>query len=116
MQKLFSFFIVLFIGLFSVAQLTDEQIQEIDSLKEVISTAKHDTIKIHALDVWDYIICTSDPELDLELNQQIIDICNSNLKNELNVSELKKFKTSLGNSYNVFGIIYYKRGNLVKAL
>ena len=108
--------VTLLISFSSKAQLSDEQIQQIDSLKEVISTAKHDTIKIHALDLWDYIIFTSDPELDLELNQQIIEISNSNLKNELNVSEFKKFKTSLGNSYNNIGIFYYKRGNLVKAL
>ena len=62
MQKLFSFFIALFIGLCSIAQLTNEQIQQIDSLKEVISTAKHDTIKISALVAWDNIIYVSDPK------------------------------------------------------
>ena len=51
MQKLFSFFIALFIGLSSVAQLTDEQIQQIDSLKELIVTAKHDTVKIKKLNM-----------------------------------------------------------------
>ena len=65
--------VALLISFSGKAQLSDEQIQQIDSLKEVISTAKHDTIKIHALDLWDYIIFTSDPELDLELNQQIIE-------------------------------------------
>ena len=116
MKKHFILFIALFIGFSSIAQLTDEQIQQIDSLKEVISTAKHDTIKIKALSAWDNIIYFSDPELDLELNQQILDICDSNLKNELNVFELKKFKKSLGSSYNKIGIIYYAQGNFEKAL
>ena len=92
MQKLYLFFIALFIGFSSIAQLTVEQENTIDSLKKVISTAKHDTIKINALVVWDDIIYISDPELDLELNQQIVDICDSNIKNDLNIFELKKFK------------------------
>ena len=116
MQKLFSFFIALFIGLSSMAQLTDDQVQQIDSLKEVISTAKHDTVKINALFSWDNIIYASDPELDLELNQQIIDVCETNLKNELNVSELNKFKKLLTNSLNNIGLIYSNQGNYEKAL
>ena len=100
----------------SKAQLSDEQTLKIDSLKEVIITAKHDTIKINALFAWDDIIYASDSELDLELNQQLIDICNSNLPTELNVSEFKKFKKSLGISYNNIGIIYKNQGNYEKAL
>ena len=107
---------MLLFSISSKAQLTYEQTLKIDSLKEVISTAKHDTIKIDALVAWDNIIYVSDPELDLELNQQIVDVCDRNLKNELNELELKKFKKSLGSSYNNIGIIYYDQGNLEKAM
>ena len=95
LSKFLCFFLLLF-SISSKAQLTYEQTFKIDSLKEVISTAKHDTIKIDALVAWDNIIYVSDPELDLELNQQIVDICDRNLKNELNELELQKFKKSLG--------------------
>jgi len=116
MQKHLALFIALFIGFSSIAQLTDKQIQQIDSLKEIISTAKHDTIKINALVAWDDIIYVSDPELDLELNQQIVDICQTNLKNKLNAFELKKFKKPLGSSLNNIGIIYHDQSNYEKAL
>ena len=107
---------LLLLSFSSKAQLSDEQTLKIDSLKEVIITAKHDTIKINALVAWDDIIYASDSELDLELNQQLIDICNSNLPTELNVSEFKKFKKSLGSSYNNIGIICKNQGNYEKAL
>ena len=110
------YILLLLISFNSKAQLSDEQTLKIDSLKEVIITAKHDTIKINALVAWDNIIYVSDPELDLELNQQIINISNSNLPAELNVSELKKFKKSLGNSYNNIGLICEDQGNYEKAL
>ena len=67
-MKFLSKYLCVFLLLFSFsseAQLTDEQTLKIDSLKEVISTAKHDTIKINALVAWDNIIYVSDPELDL---------------------------------------------------
>ena len=110
------YILLLLISFNSKAQLSDEQTLKIDSLKEVIITAKHDTIKINALVAWDNIIYVSDPELDLELNQQIINISNSNLPAELNVSKLKKFKKSLGNSYNNIGLICEDQGNYEKAL
>ena len=43
---------LLLLSFISKAQLTDEQTLKIYDLKEVISTAKHDTIKINALIVW----------------------------------------------------------------
>ena len=89
------------------AQLKEEQIQEIDSLKKIISTAKHDSIKINALSDWDGIIYISNPALSLELNQRIQDICILNLRNKLNASELKKFKISLGKCYNIIGICFW---------
>jgi len=116
MQKLSSFFILIFIGCNSIAQLTDEQILQIDSIKEVISTAKHDTIKINALYDWADIIYTTDPELDLELNLQLEDVCENNLKKKLNAFEIKKFKTLLAISYNNIGNFHKDQSNYEKAL
>ncbi len=116
MQKLSSFFILIFIGCNSIAQLTDEQILQIDSIKEVISTAKHDTVKINALYDWADIIYTTDPELDLELNLQIEDVCENNLKKKLNAFEIKKFKTLLAISYNNIGNFHKDQSNYEKAL
>ncbi len=116
MQKLYLFFIALFISCSSIAQLTDEQIQQIDSLKKVISIAKHDTIKVNALVYWDNIIYVSDPQLDLELNKQIQVICENNLTKQLSEKEIHKFKKSIAASLNNIGNIYEEKGDYAKAM
>jgi serine phosphatase RsbU (regulator of sigma subunit)/Tfp pilus assembly protein PilF len=116
MQKHLTFFIALFIGFSSMAQLTVEQNHQIDSLKEVISTAKHDTTKINALEAWDNIIYISNPNLDLELNKQIQDICENNLTKQLTKKEIHKFKKGIAFSLNNIGSIFSDQGDYTKAL
>jgi len=116
MQKHLAFFIILFIGVSSIAQLSGEEIQQIDSLKEVISTAKYDTIKVNALIAWDNIIYVSDPELDLELNKQIIEICESNLTKQLTEKEKQKYKKGIASALNNIGSIYFNQGEYAKAI
>ena len=116
MQKLFSFFIALFIGFSSIAQLSGEEIQQIDSLKEVISTAKHDTIKIKALIAWDNIIFFSEPELDLALNKQILEICESNLTKKVSGNQKGIYIKNISFSLNNLGIGYSIQGNFEEAI
>ena len=116
MQKHLTFFIALFIGFSSLAQLTTEQQHNIDSLKKVISSAKHDSIKINALLSWDNIIYASDPQLDLKLNKQIQVICENNLTKEFTEKETQKFKKGIAESLNNIGVIYQDQGDYAKAI
>ena len=60
-----------------------EDTNTIDSLKKVIETTDDgDTIKVTALLLWDKLIYVSDPDLDLELNMEIL------LLNAISVSRL----------------------------
>lgn len=98
-------------------QLTPKQEHTVDSLKNFINKAQHDTLKIGAYTAWDNIIYVSDPKLDQELNLKIVDLANENLKKEaLNSSEKKAFKKALSLGFNSLGIIFYNKGNYDKAI
>jgi serine phosphatase RsbU (regulator of sigma subunit)/Tfp pilus assembly protein PilF len=112
-------FIPILIFLFSLngfAQLSSEEQAEVDSLKEVISTASHDTIVLSAYMGWDNIIYMSNPKLDFELVQKIEALCLENLKKELNEQEKKSYAEYLSFAYNSLGLIYTNHGNYSKAL
>ncbi|MBN4077674.1 tetratricopeptide repeat protein, partial [bacterium AH-315-C20] len=100
----------------SLGQLSPEQKKEIDSLKRVIKSAKHDTIIINAWKAWDDIIWISDPELDFELNEKIEALCSKNLKGSLSKEEKKSFLQNRAFAFNSFGIIYYYRGDYIGAI
>ncbi|MBL4654584.1 MAG: hypothetical protein COC01_09230, partial [Bacteroidetes bacterium] len=88
----------------------------IDSLKKVIETAEHDTIKVKALLQWDNLIYIANPELDLELNQRILSLCEINLEKELSDQEKMFFTSRLASSYNNIGIIYDDQSDYPRAL
>ncbi len=113
-----TFYIAFFlISLQIMGQLTPKQEDAIDSLKRVISSSHHDTTKIAAYNAWDNIIYISDPKLDLELNLKIVDLAETNLKNEsLSDSEKKTFKKALALGFNSLGIIFYNKSNFDKAI
>ena len=98
-------------------QLPSQQLQAIDSLKVVIGSNVHDTSKIAAYNAWDNLIYISDPKLDEELNEKIVALAEKNLKNHNLTSEEKEtFKKSLGLALNSLGIIFYDKGENIKAL
>lgn len=112
-------YLILFLISFQVeGQLTPKQEHTVDSLKRCINTAPHDTVKINAYTAWDNIIYASNPELDLELNQKIVDLAESNLKKEktLGISEKSAFKKALSLGLNSLGIIFYDKGDFEKAV
>ncbi|HYG53558.1 MAG TPA: tetratricopeptide repeat protein [Flavobacteriales bacterium] len=88
----------------------------IDSLKQVIKSAKHDSLRIQALISWDDIIYVNDPDLDLELNKKILGICTKNLKTKLNKKEHAFFLSAKAKCYNNLGLIYEDRGEFAKAI
>lgn len=113
---IYSFFF-LFSYLNTFGQLTKLQLLTIDSLKQSISSAAHDTNKIAAYNAWDNIIYISDPKLDQELNQEIVAIAEKNLKNHnLSAKEKHTFKKSLALALNSLGIIFYNKGENMQAL
>ncbi len=106
-----------FLTLNSFGQLTPLQEHSIDSLKKTIAIAHHDTAKINAYYAWDNIIYISNPELDQELNQKIVDIAEQNLRKEsLTLPEKTTFKKALAQALNSLGIISYNKGENVKAI
>ncbi len=74
MKKLFSILLLLF-------ELTvHAQSPTIDSLIHVIETTASDTVKISTLQEWDNLIYISDPQLDNQINLQIIEIASAQLE------------------------------------
>ncbi|MGB3949024.1 MAG: tetratricopeptide repeat protein [Bacteroidia bacterium] len=109
--------LMLFCTTIVCAQLSKTQLHKIDSLKNIIATAKHDTSKINALESWDNIIYVSNPDLDKKLNEDIIKLAEANLiKEGLSDNEQKKYKKSLALAQNSLGIVLYNKGEHSKAL
>ncbi|MCB9195881.1 MAG: tetratricopeptide repeat protein [Flavobacteriales bacterium] len=84
----------------------------IDSLKNVISSEVHDTIKLKAYIDWDNLIFANDPKLDRELNFKITTICNENLSKELLAKEEYFYKQYLSKAYNNLALIFKSEGDL----
>lgn len=105
--------IFLFLPPFQIqGQQISQQYTIIDSLKNIIATAQHDTIKINAYNAWDNIIYLSDPQLDQELNHKIVEIAIHNLnKKTLSTTEKIVFQKSLALALNSLGIISYNKGD-----
>jgi serine phosphatase RsbU (regulator of sigma subunit) len=91
--------------------------QSVDSLKQVIEHSSNDTVKINALAAWDNLIYRSDPELDVALNQQIIDICGTALmKKGVARKEEAFFQNSHTSSLDNIAQHYKSKGEIKKAL
>jgi len=114
MRKLL--FILLLFPFTNIAQLSVEQQAEVDSLKQVIKTAKHDSILVNTWIAWDNIIYMTDPELDFTLNLKIDSLCTINLFRKLGKQEKFVFLKAKSNAVNVIGIVYYNQGDYVKAI
>ncbi|MBN4071026.1 tetratricopeptide repeat protein [Crocinitomix catalasitica] len=110
------FVISLFLPFVSFGQLTQEQENQIDSLKRVIKKAKHDSIIINAWIAWDNIIYFSDPGLDLKLNEKIDSLCSFKLTSSLSKKKKNFFLKNKAFALNNFGIIYRNQGNYASAI
>ncbi len=100
------------------AQLSDEQLIYIDSLQQVIATAKNDTVRIRAIGLWDNQIWRYDIDLDYQLNQRIAAIADSNLADTTSLSpeEIAFYVGAAGTGYNIMGIYHQDQGNLLEAI
>ena len=95
--------------------LSQEQ-QEIDSLKNVIANAKHDSTVVNAWIAWDNLIYINDPVMDLLLNEKMDSLCQLNLKKKLNEKERLYFLKSKIFAQNNLGIIAYDMGDIEASL
>ena len=100
----------------ALAQITRAEKHVIDSLKQTIGSARHDSIVVKACRAWDNIIYTSDPETDLALNKKIHDISQKQLKRKLNFKEKKFFTIALAEALNCIGVVHQEKGNYPEAL
>ncbi|MES2592250.1 MAG: tetratricopeptide repeat protein [Bacteroidota bacterium] len=116
-MKQILYLILLFLSIEAFSQLTPKQELYIDSLKNCINTASHDTTKINAYSAWDNLIYASDPKLDFDLNKKIVELAEQNLKKtSLSDFEEKTFNKSLSKALNSLGIITYNEGDNTKAI
>ncbi|MFT4601751.1 MAG: tetratricopeptide (TPR) repeat protein [Arenicella sp.] len=99
----------------STAQDSRSTEEKIDSLRQSIKSAKHDTTIVNSWKAWDNLIYIADPEMDLNLNQRIDSLCSINLEKKLSTIERMSFLKSKGFSLNNLGIIYQERGDYGKA-
>ena len=110
------FILSLFNGGKSHAQSSSNQEREIDSLKQVIKNAKHDTTIVKAWIAWDNIIYASNPSLDLILNKKIDSLSEQKLSKALSKKNKLFFQKSSSSASNILGTIYDNQGDYKKAI
>ena len=116
MKRLTSFFLTL--PFFCFAQLTPEKEATIDSLREIIETAGHDSIVVNAWEAWAEIIKQSDRQLYYNLQNNIIDNCETTLNDrELPPRGKEKdfYQLALGNAWFNLAQFYYDQSDYKKA-
>jgi len=101
---------------FCFGQLTPVQEKQIDSLKQIIKIAKHDSTIINAWKVWIEIIYYTDPELEFKLNKKIDSLCSINLKKKLIKKDKAIFLKEKGAALNNIGIYYHIKSDYNKAI
>ena len=85
-------------------------------IKKRIKTAKTDTTKIKLLQQWSDLVFISNPEKDLEIQQQVIEICVEHLKNEKIPYLQKWFLEQESMALDKTATSYYYEGEDQKAL
>lgn len=114
LTKIFSLSLILLLSN-QIAYSNDKE-QAIDSLKLVIESEAHDTLKIDAYQNWDNLIYFKDPALDQELNFKITTICADNLNKQLHPKEELFFKATQSKAFNNLALIFKAKGSLNEAL
>ncbi|MFT7611803.1 MAG: serine phosphatase RsbU (regulator of sigma subunit)/TPR repeat protein [Parvicellaceae bacterium] len=94
------------------------QVHSIDSVNQIYKENDHDTLRIKALISWDDLIYISNPELDNQLNLEIVRIAKNAVKRKKTFDpiELRFYQVALAKGYNILGINNDDLGNFTKAL
>ena len=75
--------VIAMLSLSNYAQVITRKTIKIEKIKSLIEKANHDTVKIKLLKQWADIAFLTDYEEDLKLQNEIIEICESNFTKEL---------------------------------
>jgi tetratricopeptide (TPR) repeat protein len=108
--------VLLFLPQILFAQLSSSQDRQVDSLKNIIKSASHDSIIVKAWVDWDNIIYISDPTMDLILNERIDSLCSIQLKKNLNQKEKRFFLKFKAFAQTSFGLMNQNNGEYEKAI
>lgn len=112
MKKYYAFLLVALS--FATALAQD---RTIDSLKQVLKTAKHDTTLVSAYLMLGEAYYIQNPNSALKLWEKAHEITERNLKlASLNTRSRKQYLNYLATSFNNIGCIYIYNGDITKAL
>tara|TARA_Y100000589_G_C27187875_1_gene643406 strand:- start:1598 stop:3145 length:1548 start_codon:yes stop_codon:yes gene_type:complete len=100
------YLILIFFSIKSYTQLTDNQIQIIDSLKKIVATTDNDSLLVNALVELDNIIFLVEDNQDLNINFRIIDICEKFITNSKKSSKSVWYMSKLSIAYNNIANFY----------
>ena len=109
-------FIFLFLSLHVKGQLSPEEISTVDSLKKVIASDVHDSLKVNAFENWDALIYRFDLELDMTILEKIDSVCHLNLNRELSVKERNFYLSKQGRALYNLGNLMSSQGNFDEAI
>lgn len=88
----------------------------IDSLKLVAETHPDDSVRLEAYSAWDEIIYLAEPDLDYEINEKVIAICDQNISDKkLSPTRRLFFYRQKASSKNIHGLYFNDKGNYNKA-
>ena len=88
----------------------------IDSLKQVIQSDAHDTIKFHALQSWDIMIYYYNDSLNAKLLAQMDSMCDANLSRPLDDTLQNYFLRSKAWTHIALGLMHKESGNYTEAI
>jgi serine phosphatase RsbU (regulator of sigma subunit) len=120
-MKNLTVFSLLVVFLFCGLSVNSQQVvtrasTKIELIKRRIKKSRNDTVKIKLLQQWSDLVFITDPQKDLELQQQVIDICIEHLKNEKIPYLQKWFKEQESMALDKTATSYYYEGEDKKAL
>ena len=95
------------------AQFTENQLNHIDSIHQLIATLQDDSIKINELEKLDNMVYLIDPEMDDQINQQIDSICNIHLEKNDRYNYFLELKA---NANTNLGVINRNNGNFPESI
>ena len=115
LKHLFICIILSYISPYNAQEITRAS-TKIEIIKRRIKAAKTDTTKIKLLQQWSDLVFISNPEKDLDIQQQVIDICVEHLKSEKIPYLQKWFLEQESMALDKTATSYYYEGEDQKAL
>ena len=106
-RRLSLIYILLVLPFIGYGQLTPKQVQQIDSVQQVIKTATNDSTIVKSLTYWGRSVINVDDELFLKLNKKIDSLCTLHLKKSIDEKSKAFFNQYLAEKHNNTGRHYF---------